>query len=162
MKTKLLLLSLFMAAASTGCLKDTRQPVSHSNDVNVSITGSWTQDTANASYYDAAGNKVYSTTNPLANLYFDGKSTVTQTFTATGNAVTATYAINTVDTADFIAITGDADHQYQIVSLKSKNLTLTEMVSIPEGATLTVGDQVINYATMKTVNTYRKLDLPRN
>ncbi|HTD97858.1 MAG TPA: hypothetical protein VK668_01160 [Mucilaginibacter sp.] len=162
MKTKLLLLNLFIAVALSGCLKDTNQPASHINDVNVSLTGTWTQDNANVSYYDATGNKVYSATNPLANLNFNGKSTLTTTYPATGDVTTDTYAIATIDTADYINITGTISHQYQIVSLQSKNLTLTETINVPDGTTLTVGNQTFNYTMVKTVNTYRKRDLPQN
>ena len=159
MKTKLLLLNLFLAIALSGCLKDTQQPANHTNDVNVSITGTWTQDTATASYYDAAGNKVYSASNPLVNLDFNGKTTVTETSAATGDVATATYTVATTDTADYINITGNPNHQYEIVSLQSKNLTLAETISVPDGTTLTVGNQTFNYTMVKTKNTYRKRDL---
>jgi len=163
MKTRLLLLNLFIAIALSGCLKDTQQPVSHVNDVNVSITGTWTQDTATASYYDVAGNKVYTGSNPLVNLDFNGKSTVTETSTATGAVIAVdNYTIATTDTADYINISGNPNHQYEIVSLQSRNLTLGETTVMSEVATLITAGQVINYKSIKTVNTYRKRDLPQN
>jgi hypothetical protein len=162
MKIKLLFIALMVVLAATGCLKDTKQAVSHVNDVNVSLIGTWTQTSGIITYYDLTGKKLYSSGVPVYNLKFDGKSTMLQ-IDSGAHQIQGSYVINTMDNFDFIEVSGSqtGPHRYEIDALHNRDLTLSETLNYP-GYTLTVGAKSITYYKTIQVNVFAKKDLPLN
>jgi len=162
MKIKLLAIVMLTAIAATGCLKDSKQPVTHINDVNIALTGTWTATSGTIKYYDANNNQVYSENAPAYTFRFDGNSTL---YISTPEiAMTEDYSITTADNADYVNTTGVAigNHRYAISLLQARNLKLTEKVNYPEGSTLTVGSNIINFFSTVQVTNYQKKDAPQN
>ena len=163
MKIKILSVILIIAIAGAGCLKDTQQAVSHINDVNLSITGVWTQIKSTTAYYDADNKQVYTSAlyynkAPYTMLQFDGDKLFTRTDT-TGIKTTGNYTISTQNNIDYLNFTGDANgpHQYQLTALQSRALTLTETLAFTAGA-IVIGSSGnnITYYKMVQVNAYVK------
>ena len=163
MKIKVLLPIMAFAVFTSGCLKDSSQPVTHINDVNISLTGTWTQIGGIITYYDATGKKLYSSGVPVVNLQFDGNASVIETPKAGGSPVTENYSLSTVGNTDYITIANTpASDQFAITSLQSRNLALSETLNYIGGANLTVGGKTITYFSTTQVNTYVKENLPMN
>lgn len=162
MKIKSSLFALLIIVLSSGCLKDSKQPVSHNNDVNVSLTGTWTATSGKIVYYDATGTVAFNAIVTPNNLEFDGSSSVKETDGA-GSSTPGTYNISTTGNVDYITIQqATGNNKYAIVSLQPRKLTLSETVSYPDGNTLQAGETTITYYSSVQVNIYSKNDLPRN
>ncbi|MFB9842943.1 hypothetical protein [Mucilaginibacter ginsenosidivorans] len=162
MKIKSSLFALLIIASFSGCLKDSKQPVSHGNDVNVSLTGSWTAASGKIVYYDATGNVAFNAIVTPNNLEFDGSSSVKET-DGTGSSTPGTYNISTTGNVDYITIQeATVNDKYAIVSLQPRKLTLSETISYPDGNSLQAGENTIIYYSSVQINTYAKNDLPRN
>lgn len=164
MKIKRLSLIILIAVASAGCLKDTQQAVSHVNDVNMSLRGTWTQTKNTTYYYDAAGKMVYFYNGPLLTLQFDGDKTVYHT-NANNEKVPLSYTITTQGNFDYINITGDATgpHQYQLESLMARSLSFSETIlAAADGITIIVNGKSITYFKSVQENQFVKNNLPLN
>jgi hypothetical protein len=162
MKIKLSLFALLTVSLFTGCLKDSQQPVTHSNDVNVSLTGTWTAVSGRVTYYDATGNVAFNAIVTPNSLEFDGSSSVKEMDTE-GSLTPGAYNISTTGNIDYITIQNTTgSDKYAIVSLQPRKLTLSETISYPDGNTLQAGETTITYYSSVQVNTYTKNDLPRN
>jgi hypothetical protein len=162
MKIKLLLCAVIIIAMSSGCLKDSKLPVTHINDVKVSLSGKWSPVSGKITYYDATGNVASNAITTPDTLAFDDDSSVKKTGTA-GSASAGTYNITTTDNTDYITVqSAGGNDQYAIVTLQSRKLVLSEKLTYPDGATLSVGDNTFIYYSSVMTGTYTKKDLPRN
>ena len=163
MKIKLLSIIIFIAIAATGCLKDSSQPVTHINDVNISLTGTWTQLNGNINYYDETGKIIFAYNPPLLSMMFDGSKTFNE-IDAAGGKVTGSYTITTGQNIDYINLAGSntGPHKLQIVNLQSRRLTLSETILYPAGSVITANNHNITYYKSVQVDNYSRNDLPQN
>ena len=160
MNLKLLPVLLFVSIAFAGCLKDSSQSVSHVNDVNVSLTGTWTQNNNTTNYYGADSTVVYTYRGPLVNFKFDGDKTVTETDTSSV-IKTGSYTINTESEFDYINISGNSTgtHQYKIERLQSRSLGLSETLTSAAGIVINTGTHNVTYYKSVQVSNYSKNNL---
>ncbi|HJP62441.1 MAG TPA: hypothetical protein VJ844_03320 [Mucilaginibacter sp.] len=162
MRIKTLLCATIIVSTFSGCLKDSKQPVTHANDVKVSLSGKWSPVSGKITYYDATGNVAFNAIVTPDTLAFNDDSSVKKIGTA-GSASAGTYDITTTGNTDYISVqSAGGNDQFAIVTLQSRKLVLSEKLTYPDGATLSVGDNTFIYYSSVQLNTYTKKDLPRN
>lgn len=160
MRLKLMPLAVVIVIAISGCLKDTKQPASHINDVNVSLTGTWTQTAGTIIYYDNTGKKVYQGTPLFLNLQFDGNATVNVFENQPLPETKQTYSITTLGNVDYVNITSNnITDSLRITLLQARSLKLTETLNYPAGTLLVVGGKSVTYYQSVQANTYAKRNL---
>jgi hypothetical protein len=119
---KSLLLLLLPALIFTSCNKDSDQLP---ENTEAKLKGSWKGTSSKYEYYDAKGAKLYEEDAVIANITFDGASTLTTSYVK-GSSTTESYVITKEGSTEFLKVTNMGDSQkHKIEAVSNTNLVLS-------------------------------------